>query len=66
MNEKRSAGKHKGLATLQQLSAEYGPPYTSIRDLVLRGQLPAVRFGDGRRIWVDRSDWENLLERSKA
>lgn len=50
------------LVTLQQASEEYGPPYTSLRDLVLRGMLPRVRLGDSRRIWVKRADVENLIE----
>lgn len=52
------------LISLQVASAEYGPPYTSLRDLVLRGTLPAVRFGDSRRIWVKRADLERLIETS--
>lgn len=54
------------LITLQDASREYGPPYTSLRDLVLRGHLPSVRLGDSRRIWVKRSDIEQLIERSQA
>lgn len=52
------------LVTLQQASDEYGPPYTSLRDLVLRGELRAVRLGGSRRIWVRRDDIEALIERS--
>lgn len=62
-DEKRTAADAK-LITLQQASLEYGPPYTSLRDLVVRGDLPGVRFGDGRRIWVRRSDLDRLIERS--
>ena len=50
------------LLTLQRASREYGPPYTSLRDLVVRGHLPSVRFGDSRRIWVKRADIERLIE----
>lgn len=64
MNEKRSASDKARLITLQQASAEFGPPYTSLRDLVLRGQLPSVRFGEGRRIWVRRADLERLIDSS--
>jgi hypothetical protein len=52
------------LVTLQQASAEYGPPYTSLRDLVIKGTLPGVRLGDSRRIYVRRSDLDNLIEKS--
>ena len=52
------------LLTLQQASEEFGPPYTSLRDLVIRGLLPSVRLGDTRRIWIRREDLERLIERS--
>ena len=52
------------LVTLQDAAAEYGPPYTSLRDLVLQGHLPRVQLGDSRRIWVKRTDLERLLTNS--
>ena len=52
------------LLTLQRASREYGPPYTSLRDLVIRGHLPSVRLGDSRRIWIRRADIEQLIEAS--
>jgi excisionase family DNA binding protein len=64
MRENRSAAGNARLLTLQQASREFGPPYTSLRDLVIRGHLPGVRLGDGRRIWVRRTDLERLVERS--
>ena len=51
------------LLTLQQASTEFGPPYTSLRDLVINGHLPKVVLGDSRRIWVRREDVEKLIER---
>ena len=52
------------LVTLQAAAAEYGPPYTSLRDLVIQGHLPRVQLGDSRRIWVRRSDLERLIAAS--
>jgi len=52
------------LMTLQQLHTEYGPPYTSLRDLVVSGTLPSVRLGSSKRIWVKRADFERLIETS--
>ena len=52
------------LLTLQAASREYGPPYTSLRDLIIRGHLPTVRRGDSRRIWVKRAELEHLIEQS--
>lgn len=49
------------LVTLQQASKEYGPPYTSLRDLVIQGHLKRVQLGDSRRIWVRRADLEQLI-----
>ena len=52
------------LATLQQLAAESGVPYTSVRKLVLEGHLPKVQLGDSKRTWVKRRDWERLIAAS--
>ena len=58
----KSAVKRTKLVNLQDASAEYGPPYTSLRDLVIQGHLPRVQLGDSRRIWVKRADLERLIE----
>ncbi len=60
----KRAGAGAVLMTLQQASAEFGPPYSSLRDMVIRGHLAAVRLGDSRRIWVRRVDMEHLIEKS--
>lgn len=52
------------LLTLQQASSEFGPPYTTLRDLVIAGHLPKVQLGESRRIWVRRSDVERLIQQS--
>jgi hypothetical protein len=63
-NQSKPSESKPLLVTLQQASAEYGPPYTSLRDLVLRGRLASVRLGDTKRIWVRRADLERLIEAS--
>jgi hypothetical protein len=70
-NETAETALHSGkrrapskLLTLQQASAEYGPPYTSLRDLVLDGHLRRVQLGDSSRIWVRRDDLERLIATS--
>jgi hypothetical protein len=63
-SEATLSGKRRGpskLLTLQQASAEYGPPYTSLRDLVLEGYLKRVQLGGSQRIWVRRDDLERLI-----
>ena len=49
------------LINLQDAAKEYGPPYTSLRDLVIQGHLRRVQLGDSRRIWVERNDLEKLI-----
>jgi hypothetical protein len=56
-----TAARRPALITLQDASEEYGPPYTSLRDLVLSGHLQRVQLGDSRRIWVRRADLEKLI-----
>jgi hypothetical protein len=64
MRNKEQQNTQARLITLQQASREFGPPYNSLRDLVLNGHLPGIRFGDGRRIWVKRTDLEQLIANS--
>lgn len=60
---KRNPGSRSTvLVSLQQLEAEYGVPYTSWRDLVIRGDLPVVKLGGTRRLWVKRADVVRLIE----
>jgi hypothetical protein len=62
-NDSTKQKRQNALVTLQQASAETGVPYTSVRDLVLRGFLPRVQLGDSRRLWIRRSDLERLIGR---
>jgi hypothetical protein len=57
----RPARSGQKLITLRQASEEYGPPYTSLRDLVVAGKLRGIKLGDGRRIWIRRADLEQLI-----
>jgi len=61
----RSQGtKAPVLVSLQSAAAGLGVPYTSLRDQVLKGNLPHVRLGDSRRYWVKQADVDQLVERS--
>lgn len=62
--EAKPAKASSKLLTLQQASDAYGPPYTTLRDLVINGALPAVRFPGTRRIWLRREDLEQLIAQS--
>jgi len=52
------------LLSLQQAACYISISYWTLRDLVWRGELPAVRVG--RRILIDRQDLESFIERNKA
>jgi hypothetical protein len=52
------------LVTLAQASASRGIPYTTLRDLGLRGHLPIVRLPDCARWFVRLSDLDALIARS--
>ncbi|WP_239488824.1 helix-turn-helix domain-containing protein [Luteitalea sp. TBR-22] len=58
----KAARPGQRLLTFAQASTEYGPPANSLRDLVLRGKLPAVQLGS--RYWLRRDDLDRLIERS--
>lgn len=64
MRDEPKTPRKSVLMTLQQASQEFGPPYMSLRDLVMQGHLPRVQLGDSRRIWVRRADLEQLINRS--
>jgi hypothetical protein len=61
----RRASPTQRLLTLTQASESYGVPQRSLNDLVLRGILPAIRFADGGRLWLDRGDIEKLIATSR-
>ncbi len=64
MQEKTSTRSNR-LVTLMAASEELGVPYTSMRDLVIRGFLPRMRLGDSKRIWVSREAIERLMTQSE-
>lgn len=64
MERKPVSDGKPALLTLQQGAKEYGPPYNSLRDLVIAGHLPRVQLGDSRRIWIRRADLERLIAQS--
>lgn len=51
------------LLAAKAAARETGIPYTSLRDLVLRGQLPVVRLG--RAWYFDRGDLARFIESRK-
>lgn len=60
----RERRQNQKLLTIAQVAIETGILGTSLRDLVLRGELPAIRFNQSRRLWIRRVDIDRLIERS--
>jgi len=52
------------LLSPQSASAELGVPVSSLRDCINRGELPIVRLGSSRRVWLRREDLESFIKRS--
>ena len=51
------------LVRAMQAARQYGVPYTTLRDLALRGQIPVVRLGTAW--YFDRRDLARFIERTK-
>jgi hypothetical protein len=62
---RRPASPQSQLVPFKRGCDEIGLPYTTGRDLARRGEIPIVKFGDGRRAhwFVRRSDLTALSER---
>jgi excisionase family DNA binding protein len=51
------------LASAVAAARELGIPYTTLRELALRGEIPVVRLG--RAWYFERRDLDRLVEQSK-
>ena len=58
-----NGGQNVRLVSLRDAGSYLGISYWSIRSLVDRGDLPAVRFG--RRLLIDKKDLDDLIENHK-
>lgn len=63
MATRESTQRTPQLVGAKPCSTEYGLKYTSLRDLVHRGELPVIRVG--RAWYFDRRDVENWIETRK-
>jgi excisionase family DNA binding protein len=50
------------LVSAQQAAALLGIPYTTLRDVAMRGHIPVVRVPECRRWWFDRRDLDRLVD----
>lgn len=55
----------KRLLSVKAAAAELGVSAWTLRDLIGAGQLPVVKFPGVRRIFIDRKDLDELIDRSK-
>lgn len=53
------------LLTLKQAAEYAGMSVWTIRDMIGSGLIPVVRFGNIRRLFIDRDDLDELIEKSK-
>ena len=53
---------HPRLLSAQDAAQYLGLPYTTLRDIALRGHLPIVRIPDCRRLWFEKRDLDRALE----
>src|SRR5262245_30132599 len=63
-SRRRIASAKQTLLTARQAEELTGLPYTTIRDLHLRGHLPIVKLPQSRRWWIERRVLEALIARS--
>lgn len=50
------------LLNAQEAAAYTGIPYTTLRDMAHRGDVPFVRLPNVRRLWFKRRDLDQLIE----
>jgi hypothetical protein len=60
---RRPTAPNSKLAPISVLASEAGVPYTSLRDIVLRGEIPVCKIG--RAWYLDRSDVTRWIESRK-
>jgi excisionase family DNA binding protein len=54
------------LMTLKQASAFLGLTVWALRERVWAGQIPFLKFPEGRKIYIDRQDIEAFIKRNKT
>jgi len=56
--------KRSMLVSLTTAAGELGIPYSSLREVLVRGELKHVRLSGRGRYWLRRSDLEKFIEKS--
>ena len=65
MSKKPNATQTPRLLTLRAASEYLGLKISSLRTRIWAGELPIVRFQGGRKIFIDRQDLEDFIQRNK-
>ena len=53
---------HPRLLSAQDAARYLGLPYTTLRDIALRGHLPVIRIPDCRRLWFEKRDLDRAVD----
>jgi excisionase family DNA binding protein len=56
--------KRSMLVSLTAAASELGIPYSSLREVLVRGELKHVRLSGRGRYWVRRTDLDKFIENS--
>jgi excisionase family DNA binding protein len=65
MSKKPNATQTPRLLTLKGASEYLGLTIWSLRTRIWAGEIPIVRFQGGRKIFIDRQDLEDFIQRNK-
>jgi excisionase family DNA binding protein len=64
---RRREGRAQGRLLSAGEAADYtGWPYSTLHDLTVKGELPAVRPPGSRKVWYDRADLDRAIAAWKS
>jgi len=61
---KNPQGPDKRLYSISEAAYYLGRTVNALREIIYRGRLPYVK--DGRRVFVDKKDMDDFVEKSKT
>jgi len=64
MGAKTGTESKSKLVSLTSAASELGIPYSSLREVLVRGELAHVRLSGRGRYWVKRADLDRFIENS--
>ena len=63
-DRKRLATPNQKLLSLRQVCEEFGFPPRTLLELVTTGKIPYIKLPEGRKVWLRRTDVEQLIASS--